>query len=172
VRFQALALGLDGQPKAGVALSVKAMLHTTTSARKRMVGGFYTYDNQESSKDLGEVCSGTSDSRGLLLCNTKLEQSGQVELIATAKDDKGHPVQAATSVWITRQGELWFGGQDHDRMDLLPEKRSYEPGETARLQVRMPFRHATALVTVEREGSDKPVCVAETLSRSHGAAQG
>lgn len=152
VRFQALALGLDGQPKAGVALSVKAMLHTTTSARKRMVGGFYTYDNQESSKDLGEVCSGTSDSRGLLLCNTKLEQSGQVELIATAKDDKGHPVQAATSVWITRQGELWFGGQDHDRMDLLPEKRSYEPGETARLQVRMPFRHATALVTVEREG--------------------
>ena len=27
-------------------------------------------------------------------------------------------------------------------------------------------------VTVEREGSDKPVCVAESLSRSHGAAQG
>src|SRR5262249_11393892 len=28
----------------------------------------------------------------------------------------------------------------------------YEPGETARLQVRMPFREATALVTVERNG--------------------
>jgi len=27
-------------------------------------------------------------------------------------------------------------------------------------------------VTVEREGSDKPVCVAESLSRSHGAPQG
>lgn len=152
LRFQALALGLDGKPKAGTALSVKAVLHTTSSSRKRMVGGFYAYDNHESSKDLGEVCSGTSDSRGLLLCETKLAQSGEVELVATAKDDKGHAVQAATSVWITRQGELWFGGQDHDRMDLLPEKRSYEPGETARLQVRMPFRQATALVTVEREG--------------------
>src|SRR5256885_10114355 len=37
-------------------------------------------------------------------------------------------------------------------MDVLPEKRSYEPGETARFQVRMPFRYATALVAVEREG--------------------
>ncbi len=35
---------------------------------------------------------------------------------------------------------------------MLPEKTSYEPGETARFQVRMPFRSATALVAVEREG--------------------
>jgi uncharacterized protein YfaS (alpha-2-macroglobulin family) len=35
---------------------------------------------------------------------------------------------------------------------VLPEKRRYEPGETARLQVRMPFREATALVAIEREG--------------------
>ena len=35
---------------------------------------------------------------------------------------------------------------------MLPEKKRYEPGETARLQVRMPFREATALVAVEREG--------------------
>ncbi len=42
--------------------------------------------------------------------------------------------------------------EDHDRIDLLPEKKRYEPGETAIFQVRMPFREATALVTVEREG--------------------
>jgi alpha-2-macroglobulin len=42
--------------------------------------------------------------------------------------------------------------QDSDRIDVLPEKRRYEPGETARVQVRMPFREATALVTAEREG--------------------
>jgi hypothetical protein len=41
---------------------------------------------------------------------------------------------------VTRQGELWFGGENHDRMDLLPEKKRYQPGDTARLQVRMPFR--------------------------------
>ncbi len=72
--------------------------------------------------------------------------------MATARDKDGNQSEAAASVWVTRQGELWFGGEDHDRIDLLPEKKSYQPGETARLQVRMPFRQATALVSVEREG--------------------
>ena len=31
---------------------------------------------------------------------------------------------------------------------MLPEKKSYQPGEVARFQVRSPFRFATALVTL------------------------
>ncbi|MEB2347281.1 MAG: MG2 domain-containing protein [Comamonadaceae bacterium] len=152
VRLQALALGLDGTVQKGVPLSVQAIARTTTTSRKRLVGGFYSYDNRSQTKDLGTICTGVSDSRGLVLCEAKLEQSGEVQLVATARDRDGNESRAATSLWITRDGELWFGGEDHDRIDLLPERKSYEPGETARLQVRMPFRHATAFVSVEREG--------------------
>ncbi|MDP2000969.1 MAG: MG2 domain-containing protein, partial [Rhodoferax sp.] len=152
IRFQALALSLSGKPQAGVALDVRAVSRIVTSSRKRMVGGFYTYDNSTTVKDLGSVCRGPSDARGLLLCDTALREAGEVELIVTAKDAAGHASQAASSVYVTRQGELWFGGENHDRMDLLPEKKSYQPGETAKFQVRMPFRFATALLTVEREG--------------------
>jgi alpha-2-macroglobulin len=49
-------------------------------------------------------------------------------------------------------GGLTSSVQDHDRIDLLPEKRRYEPGEIARFQVRTPFREATALIATEREG--------------------
>jgi hypothetical protein len=69
-----------------VALDVKAVARITTTSRKRMVGGFYTYDNKTTTKDLGSVCSGTSDARGLLLCDAKLGEPGEVELIVTAKD--------------------------------------------------------------------------------------
>ncbi|MFT4242600.1 MAG: MG2 domain-containing protein [Acidovorax sp.] len=152
IRFQALALQLDGKPAADTALQVQAIARITTSTRKRMVGGFYSYDNQTETKDLGTLCSGKSDARGLLLCESKLDEPGEVELVVTATDKDGNTSQAASSVWVTRQGELWFGGEDHDRIDLLPEKKSYQPGETAKFQVRMPFRFATALVAVEREG--------------------
>lgn len=152
VRFQALALGLDGKVQEGVPLAVQAIARITTTSRKRMVGGFYSYDNKTETKDLGTVCTGKSDSRGLLLCDARLDEPGEVELVVTARDKDGNEAQAASSVWVTRQGELWFGGEDHDRIDVLPEKKSYQPGETARLQVRMPFRYATALVSVEREG--------------------
>ena len=117
-----------------------------------MVGGFYAYDNRTEVKELGALCSGTTDDRGLLLCEATLDAAGQVELIAEAKDATGHPATAAATVWITKQGELWFSQDNDDRIDVLPEKKRYEPGETARLQVRMPFREATALVAVEREG--------------------
>jgi uncharacterized protein YfaS (alpha-2-macroglobulin family) len=148
IKFQALALDLGGKAKEGVALEVKATARIVTTTRKRMVGGFYTYDNKTRVKDLGNVCSGKSDSRGLLLCDTTLSEPGEVELVVTAKDANGNSIQAASSVFVTKQGELWFGGENNDRIDLLPEKKSYQPGETARFQVRMPFRFATALLTV------------------------
>jgi hypothetical protein len=58
-----------------------------------------------------------------------------VELIASAQDGQGRVARAADTVWVTGRGELWFGGQDHDRMDVLAEKASYAPGETAKLRI-------------------------------------
>ncbi|KQX96257.1 alpha-2-macroglobulin family protein [Variovorax sp. Root473] len=152
LKFQALALDLTGKPQAGVTLNVRAVARITTTSRKRMVGGFYTYDNKTETKDIGTVCTGKSDSRGLLLCESELKEAGEVELIASATDSDGRSASAVSSVYVTRQGELWFGGEDNDRIDVLPEKKSYQPGEVAKFQVRSPFRFATALVAVEREG--------------------
>lgn len=149
---QVLVLNTAGQPVAGVDVAVRAQARHTSSVRRRLVGGFYAYDNRHADEDLGEVCRGTSDARGLVLCEVSLGTAGQVELIAQAKDPRGHLSRSAASVWVTRQGEVWFGGENQDRMDVIPEQRSYEPGQTARLQVRSPFRHATALVAVERDG--------------------
>lgn len=152
VPVSALALDLQGKPRAGVKLEVRGVARVTTTSRKRMVGGFYAYDNHTETHDLGTLCSGKSDDHGLLTCDAKLAQTGNIDLIATATDGDGHASTATTSVWVTREDELWFGSDNTDRIDVLPEKTSYEPGETARFQVRMPFRFATALVAVEREG--------------------
>jgi uncharacterized protein YfaS (alpha-2-macroglobulin family) len=152
VKFTVLALDTSGKPIKGQSVEVRGRLSQVISTRKRMVGGFYAYDNRTELKDLGSLCSGSTDDRGLLLCEAELNSAGQVELVAAAKDGANNPVQAAASVWVTKQGELWFAQDNDDRIDVLPEKKRYEPGETAKLQVRMPFREATALVTVEREG--------------------
>ncbi len=152
VKFSALALDTAGKPLAGQALEVRAQLAQTISTRKRIVGGFYAYDNRTEVKPMGTLCSGTSDAHGQLACEASLDSAGQVELVVSAKDAAGRAAEAATSVWVTRQGELWFAQDNDDRVDLLPEKKRYEPGETARLQLRMPFRSATALVAIEREG--------------------
>ncbi|MEO8312149.1 MAG: MG2 domain-containing protein [Caldimonas sp.] len=151
-KFSVVALDTLGKPIKGQRVEVRGRVSQVVTTRKRLVGGFYAYDNRTDVKDLGSLCSGSTDDRGLLVCETSLDSAGQVELIARGADAQGRPAEAAASVWITRQGELWFSQDNDDRIDVLPEKKRYEPGETARLQVRMPFRQATALVAVEREG--------------------
>ncbi|RMX02042.1 alpha-2-macroglobulin [Allofranklinella schreckenbergeri] len=147
-----IALTPQGQPLAGAAVQVRGRQHTTLSTRKRMVGGFYKYEHHHEVRDLGVLCQGQSGPTGRFDCVKELAESGEVELVAEIRDAAGRSFASATSVWVTREGELWFAGESSDRMDVLPEKPSYQPGETARFQVRMPYRQAQALVTVEREG--------------------
>jgi alpha-2-macroglobulin len=147
-----LALDLNGKPLANVALEVRGVFHEVRSIRKRMVGGFYAYDNQTQTRELGKLCSGISDARGLVLCDVAITEPGNVELVASAKDAPGNVAEASASVWVTRKEQVWFGGENQDRIDVLPEKNAYAPGEVAKFQVRMPFRAATALVAIERDG--------------------
>ncbi|MDP2007593.1 MAG: MG2 domain-containing protein [Rubrivivax sp.] len=148
----AVLLSNDGKPLAGRTVEVSGRLHQTFSTRKRIVGGFYAYDNRHELRELGRLCSGKTDALGRLRCDVQLDAVGEVVLIARARDDAGRESVAASSVWVSGRGEWWFGQDNDDRIDVLPEQREVEPGQTARLQVRMPYRQATALVTVEREG--------------------
>ena len=151
-RFTAVVLDTAGRPLPGRAVEVGGRLLQTITTRKRIVGGFYAYDNRREVRDLGTLCSGKSDAQGRLHCDVKLGATGEVELQARARDDAGRTSEAAATVWVSGAGEWWFAQDNDDRIDLLPERREVEPGQTARLQLRMPFRRATALVTVEREG--------------------
>lgn len=152
LKFHVLALDLKGKPAANVAVKVDMLQRQTLSHRKRLVGGFYAYENSVEVKLVGAACEGRSNDKGLLICDIKSPVSGNVILRAQAKDGEGNASYANTDIWVAGKDEWWFEQSNDDRMDLLPEKKRYEPNETARLQVRMPFREATALVTVEREG--------------------
>ncbi|CAH0285259.1 putative lipoprotein YfhM [Massilia sp. Bi118] len=152
VKFQALVLDVAGKPVAGVPVGVDFFVRQTTSHRRRLVGGFYGYEHSSEIKRLGEACSGVTDARGLLLCEVKAPAEGDLILRARASDVQGRVAATQREVWIGGDQEQWFAAGDHDRIDLLPAQKRYEAGDTATLQVRSPFRHATVLVTVEREG--------------------
>ena len=152
VKFQAVLLDLNGQPLADGKVAVHARVTQWQANRKRLVGGFYAYDQSSVQKDLGAVCEGKTDARGMLLCEARIDAAGEVELVARAADEAGRLSEAATTVYVTRQGEFWFEQDNDDRIDILADKPSYQPGDIAKLQVRMPYRQATALLAIEREG--------------------
>ena len=152
LRFKVIALDIQGKPLANKPVAVDMLQRKNYSHRRRLIGGFYSYQTVNEVKPVGQICQGKTNAEGLLSCDGVTAISGQIILRARAKDAQGNPTVTTSSVWIAGEDDWWFDTSDNDRIDLLPEKKRYEPGETARLQVRMPFRKATALVTVEREG--------------------
>lgn len=123
------------------------------SHRKRLVGGFYSYEHvTEISGPVATLCRGRTAGNGAFACSGRTTRSGNLVLQASVVDSTGRTSAAHADVWVAGDEHWWFEVEDHDRMDLLPERNELAPGDTARIQVRSPFREATALVTVEREG--------------------
>lgn len=149
--FKVLALDAQGKLQVGRKVSVDAYSRKTYAYRKRLLGGFYAYEQTAEIKRLGEICSGKTDAHGLLSCSGEAPAGGELLLVANAKDDGGNLAQATNELYVA-DADNWYAAASNDRIDVLPERRDYQPGETARFEVRMPFREATALVTVEREG--------------------
>ena len=81
-----------------------------------------------------------------------VEAGGQYVVRATATDVRGNAVRTDALFYAAGGGYAAWERADDDRIDLIPEKARYAPGETARILVQSPFETATALVTVEREG--------------------
>ncbi|MFV9474605.1 alpha-2-macroglobulin family protein [Advenella sp. RU8] len=151
-KITALALTPAGKPVGQTDIRVQAVKYTSHTVRKRLVGGFYSYDTQQLSQDMGTVCEGRTDKDGRLECEVALAETGRLSLIAEVRDEQGNQSRAESGVWVIGQEELWFAGENNDRIDIIPERKEYSAGDKARFQVRMPFRQATALLAVEREG--------------------
>lgn len=152
LKFYAAVVDLSGKPVTGAQVKVDLFEKKNFSHRKRLVGGFYAYEHTEQTKKISQICSGKTNAGGLLICEAKSPISGNIILQAQSADTEGNKTFAKRDVWVADKSEWWFDVSDNDRIDLLPEKKNYAPGQKAVFQVRMPFRTATALITVEREG--------------------
>ena len=143
----------SGKPKSGRDFIVEAFQSNYITHRKRLVGGFYSYDSKTEVTALGKVCEGKSDEQGRFACEPKGLPAGSLTLQAKTMDSKRRATFASVQVSTYEAGvDSWWVPSDSDRIDLLPEKNRYEPGEKAKLVVRSPFPTSTVLVTVEREG--------------------
>jgi len=152
MRFKLHAVDSSGKPLEGVSIHADLFKKNFYSHRKRLVGGFYAYEHVTETKRIQSVCEGITNKQGIIFCEINTPETGNIIIQARASDNAGNVSSANRGIWITEGDDMWFDAESSDRIDLIPDKRRYEPGETAIFQVKMPMREATTLITVEREG--------------------
>ena len=117
-----------GKPLVGTPVSVTLFSRKRYGYRKRLIGGFYAYENITDTRRIGELCSGNTDSHGLLLCEAKTGVTGEVVAQAAVSDDAGHASSAFAEFYIPGDDRFVFRGHDDDRMDVSAGKAAIPAG--------------------------------------------
>lgn len=140
-----------GQAVSGAKVSLEYFKRNYQSVRKKIIGGFYSYDSFYENIRIDDICSGKTNDKGILTCQIQLKEAGEYIFQAKTRDDDGNE----TACYVSESfysNESWTPLQAHDRADLIPEKTEYNPGEIAKLEFKIPFEKAWVLVTKERSG--------------------
>lgn len=145
-------IAVDPSGSAVPGVSVRAELvridhHSTT---RRTLSG----TGQVSSRRVGKVVTSCriTTRKTPRDCALKIPSPGAYEIRATARDARGRTVETGFSVTAAGEGVAAWPRFDRERIEVVADKASYAPGDVARLVVQSPFRDATALLTLERDG--------------------
>jgi hypothetical protein len=150
VDAEVIALAPDGVARAGVAVTVQLVRRHWESVRRREVSGRYVFESQAVITPLAEQTITTVSDP--VKVHFAVSEGGEHALVVRAPDARGNQASASASFYVFGSGYAAWRFDQENRIDLVPERERYAPGETARLLVKSPWERATALVTVERAG--------------------
>lgn len=145
---EAVLVDLKGERVSGQPVTVEVVRSETVRNAVEKNGRWtYAYETKEE-----EISTCNLTSKGVSAsCEVTVGKAGTYFIRGTAKDDKGRETQSQTQMYVHgKDAVVW--GQNTRRVDLVPDRSTYEPGDTANILVRSPFDEAYGVLVVEREG--------------------
>ena len=145
-----IAVDPAGTPAANVDVTLSLIRIQWNSVRRAEGSGFYTWETERIETPSGEWNVRTLTTP--VTVTIPVPEGGSYLLRAVARDADGRRTRTETRFYGLGAGYTAWERFDHQRITLEPEKRTWKPGDTARVMVQSPWESATALLTVEREG--------------------
>jgi hypothetical protein len=85
-------------------------------------------------------------------CTFKTEVGGEYQITATVTDSSGRKNESQLTRWVSGGQQPHSRKVEQEKVTLIPDKESYQPGEVAQVLVQSPFSPAEGLLTVSRSG--------------------
>jgi uncharacterized protein YfaS (alpha-2-macroglobulin family) len=145
------ALDWSGSPAAGQTVDVRVVERRWNSVQEQDERGTLRWVSQVEEIPVAEFSGVALDGSGQGSVTFTPPNGGVYKAIVTARDGQGNPAEAGALIWVAG-AEYIPWRQTNDRgFQLVLDKESYRPGETAEALIASPFQgQAYALVTVER----------------------
>jgi alpha-2-macroglobulin len=91
---------------------------------------------------------GQTDASGKAQVKLTIPDSGEFRVLVSANTPENRQVQATTFLWAPGQSSLWFGTQQ-ERIQIVADKKTYQPGDIAHVLIVTGNGPASVLVTAE-----------------------
>jgi hypothetical protein len=85
-------------------------------------------------------------------CTFEPEKGGSWRITAITRDEQGRPSMSQMRVWVAGGERPPNRRAEQQEVELIPDKETYEAGDTAKILVQAPFADAEGLMTIRQHG--------------------
>lgn len=147
---QFVTLTPEGRPVDGKSMQAELIRREWNSVKKTDVDGSFRWITEIQDKPIWKGDVRSSKQIGTFTVTPK--DPGYYVVRATAKDSLGNQILSETGFYCYGTGPAGWSISDDDTVELVSDKASYQPGETAKVLIKNVFSgEVTALVTYERD---------------------
>ena len=152
--LQFIALTTDAKPVTrDLPVHVKIEQETYDTVQMETASGFTQTRSEPRRTTVKEeditLPAGSGEKAAAFACAFTPDKSGSYFVELRARDEAGRETATRTRFYCYGAGDYAWEYEQGARIRLVPEKKSWKPGETARILVMTPI-DGTALVTLER----------------------
>ncbi|MDR2386746.1 MAG: hypothetical protein LBE80_04060 [Deltaproteobacteria bacterium] len=135
-------------------LKVTLYRRNYNTVRRRSNSGIYLYDSNPYDEVVQEL-NLTSEEGKVSEFELTPPKAGYYWIKASLMDELERANESSVSFFVSGNEPIgWYFSND-EKLTMIADKDSYEPGETAKILVQSPFKEGEALLTVERGGVKK-----------------
>lgn len=149
--FEIVALDWNGARLPGQKLSVEIVERRWYSVQEQDASGRVTWKTSVEEIPVQRFDDLVADDEGEAIVRFVPPKGGIYRARVTALDAQGNPGSASAYMWVAGKEYIPWQQSNDRGFELVTDKKSYLPGETAQILIASPFQgEAYALVTVER----------------------
>lgn len=147
-KLEAVLVDLEGERVAGRDVVLELLRRETTRTAVERNGRWI---HETETKEVAAGRCAITSAMVPATCDLPVGKAGTYVVRGTASDADGHPTRSEIRVYVHGKDSVVWESTER-RVDLVPDRREYAPGDTATVLVRSPFDEARGVVVVEREG--------------------
>ena len=149
-RIKVLTVDIEGNPSPNRDVQLVYYEHKWYNVREQGEDGRFYWTGKV--RDIAIFTDTVrTDDEGRAVSRFTPPKGGIYKIAAQGRDEFENEIRSATYLWVSDQQYITWRMEDNDRIELVADKKSYEPGETAMILIPSPYQgEVEALLTIER----------------------